>query len=724
MPRPTTLFLALALAMSANVNAQDPAKPAAAAKPAAKAEPAAKAAATANNPLMKASTLQFEAPPFDKLKDTDYQPAIEAGMARQLEEMKKIADNPEPPTFQNTLEAMERSGTLLGRSARIFFALTAANTNDTLQKAQQEIAPKLAAHNDAITLDPKLFARVKAVYDKRDALNLDPESKRLVERYHRSFVRSGANLNDADKERLKALNTEESKLTTQFSDNLLKDTNDSAVVVENKAELDGLTDAEIAAAAAAAKDRKLEGKWLLPLQNTSNQPVLASLKNRSLRERVYKASISRGTRGNAVDNKAIVARLAELRAERGKIMGFKDYASFVLDDNMAKTPDAVTKLLSGMAPAAVKNAKAEAAKMQATIDQQKGGFQLAAWDWNFYSDQVRKADFDLDDTSLKPYFELERVLNDGVFYAANKLYGLKFKPRKDIPTYHPDVRAYEVQNEDGTVLAIWYGDFYARPSKRGGAWCSTFVDQSALLGQKPVVFNVANYVKPAAGEPTLLTLDEITTLFHEFGHALHAMFSNVRYPYFAGTSTPRDFVEFPSQVNENWALLPEVLPNYAKHWKTGEPMPQALADKIRKSSKFNQGYATSEYLGSALLDMDWHTIAPGAPKQDVMKFEDASLKKYGLDYAAVAPRYRTPYFAHVWGGGYAAGYYSYIWSEILDADAYEWFKENGGMTRKNGQRFRDMVLSRGGSDEAMSLYVKWRGREPTVDPLLERRGLK
>jgi len=688
------------------------------------AKPADKAAATRANPLLKASTLQFQAPHFDKLQDTDYQPAIEEGMRQQLAEVKAIVDNEEAPTFANTIEAMERSGTLLTRSAQIFFALTASNTNETLQKSQGELAPKLAAHGDAIALDPKLFARVKAVYEQRDAAKLDAESRRLVERYYRNFQRAGALLNDADKTRLRALNEEESKLTTSFSNQLLKDGNDSAIVVSDKAELDGLGEGEIQAAAEAAKVRKLEGKWVLPLQNTSGQPVLASLKNRALRERVMKASLERGNRGNANDTKAIVQRMAELRAERGKIMGFKDYASFVLDDQMAKTPETVTKLLSGLAPAAVANAKAEAAKMQAIVDQQKGGFQVASWDWAPYAEQVRKADYDLDDAALKPYFELDRVLKDGVFYAAHELYGLSFKPRKDIPTYGPDVSVYEVLNADGSTLAIWYGDFYARASKRGGAWCSTFVDQSTLLGHKPVVFNVANYVKPAPGQPTLLTQDEVATLFHEFGHALHAMFSNVKYPLFSGTSTPRDFVEYPSQVNENWAMDPAVLPNYAKHYKTGEPMPAALAEKIRKSATFNQGQATTEYLASALLDLEWHMIPPGTPKQDVMKFEQAALKKYGLDYAVVPPRYRTTYFAHVWGGGYSAGYYSYLWSEILDADTFEWFKENGGLTRENGQRFRDLVLSRGGTEEAMKLYTNFRGREPIVDPLLVRRGLK
>lgn len=682
------------------------------------------------NILDSMSTLPFHAPPFDRLKDTDYRPAIEAGMAEQLEEVKAIAQSTEAPTFANTIEAMERSGQELIRASRIFFNLTSSNTNDSLQAAKAVLAPKLAAHDDAITMDPKLFARIKVLYDQRATLGLDSPSTRLIERYYTRFVRSGALLDEAGKEQLRKLNEEESNLTTKFSDDLLKEANASAVVVERKEELDGLDEGEVAAAAEAAQAKGMAGKWLITLQNTTTQPVLASLKDRALRERIYKASIARGARGNATDSRPTVARLAQLRAQKAKLLGFPNYATYALDDQMARTPEAAVKLLSDMAPAAAANAKAEAAKLQALIDKRTAGlpaagrFRLEPWDWDFYAEQVRKAEYDLDEAAMKPYFELERVLQDGVFYAAKELYGITFKERTDIPVYHPDVRVFEVIDADGSPIGLFYGDYYKRDSKQGGAWMDGFQEQCGLLGLQPVITQNMNVPKPVAGQPTLLSFDNVITLFHEFGHALHGLLSQVRYPYFSGTNVPRDFVEFPSQFNENWALEPRVLAHYAKHYKTGAPMPQALVQKIRNSQTFNQGFMTTEYLAAALLDLQWHMLPADAPLQDPEAFEQAALKKYGLDLPAVLPRYRTPYFAHIWGGGYAAGYYAYLWSEVLEADAFEWFKEHGGMTRDNGMHYRSTVLSKGGSKDAMQLYLDFRGRAAEVGPLLKKRGLK
>ncbi|HET7437338.1 MAG TPA: peptidyl-dipeptidase Dcp [Thermoanaerobaculia bacterium] len=677
-----------------------------------------------SNPFNAKSTLPYQAPPFNRIKDTDYQPAIEEGMRQQLAEVAVIANNPEAPTFANTIVAMEKTGTLLTRAAKVFFALTAANTNDTLQKAESEIAPKLASHNDAIYMNPKLFARVKAIYDNRANLGLDRESQYLVERDYRNFIRAGAQLNDADQATLRALNQEESKLTTQFREKVLADTAASAIVIDDKAQLAGLSEGDIAAAAETAKERKLDGKWVLSLRNTTQQPALQSLQNRDVRTRLFNASVQRGNHGGENDTTSVITRLAELRAQKAKLLGYANYAAYSLDDQMAKTPENALKLLNDLVPASTAKATDEAAKMQKIIDAQKGGFTLGPQDWDFYAEQVRKAEYDLDESQVKPYFELNHVLNDGVFYAANQLYGLTFKERKDIPVYQEDVRVFEVFDADGTSLALFYADYYARPNKSGGAWMDSFVDQSMLFGTKPVVFNVANFSKPAAGQPALLSFDDVSTMFHEFGHALHGMFSNAKYPTTGGTNVPRDFVEFPSQFNEHWALEPRVFANYAKHYQTGAPMPQELVQKIRKSRTFNQGYATVEYLAAALLDMAWHTVPPGAPRQDVNTFEPAALQRFKIDMAQVPPRYHTTYFSHVWGGGYAAGYYAYLWSELIDDDAYYWFKENGGMTRANGQRFRDMVLSRGGTEEAATLYRAFRGRDPIVEPLLIERGLK
>ncbi|MBX2971925.1 MAG: M3 family metallopeptidase [Flavobacteriales bacterium] len=675
------------------------------------------------NPLATASTLPFQAPVFDKLKDGDYKPAIEAGMAAQLAEVEAIVANPEAPTFENTIAAMEKTGRDLTRATSIFFNLTSSATNDELQAAKAELMPKLSAHSDAITLNDALFQRVKAVYDGRANAGLDPVQLRLVERYYTRFVRAGALLDTAGKEQLKKLNEEEANLNTTFQDNILKARSASAIVVENRAELDGLTEEAIAAAAEAAKAKGHEGKWLIELINTTGQPTLASLKDRSLRERIHQASITRNTSGDT-DNRPVVARLAQLRAQKAKLLGFPNWAAYVMDDQMAKTPEAALKLLAGLAPNAARNAKAEAAKLQVLADKQKAGHTIEAWDWDFYSEQVRKAEYDLDEAALKPYLEFDSVLVNGVLFAAERLYGLTFKERHDLPVYHPDVRVFDIIDTGGTVIGLFYGDYFARDNKNGGAWMDAFVSQSTLLGQQPVITQNCNYVKPAPGQPCLLSFDDVTTLFHEFGHALHGMLSRQTYPLFSGTNTSTDFVEFPSQINEALATDPAVLANYAKHYQTREPMPAELIAKLKRARNFNQGYATSEYLASALLDIEWHTLSADAPLvTDVEAFERAALKKYGLDNAQVPPRYKTCYFSHIWGGGYAANYYAYMWSEVLDADGCAWFAENGGFNRANGMHFRSTVLSQGGSKEGQQLYRDFAGRDARLQPLLVRRGL-
>jgi peptidyl-dipeptidase Dcp len=673
-----------------------------------------------SNPFAAPSVLPFQAPAFDKIHDTDYLPAFEEGMKRELAEIAAIADNPEPPTFENTILALEKTGDLLTRVSRVFFNMDQSDTNPEIQKIKAEVAPKLAAHRDSISLNPKLYARVRALYEKRDALGLDAEAKYLIERDRLGFVRAGAELSEADKGRLTALNQEESKLTTSFDDKVLAATNAGAVVVTDQKQLAGLSAGALATAAADAKERKLEGKWVLALRNTTQQPALGSLNNRALRLKLLAASVGRGTSG-ADDTRALAARLAQLRAEQAKLLGFPTYAAYVLDDQMAKTPDNAVKLMTDLVPAATAKARGEVARLQKQIDADKGGFTLTAADWELYSEKVRKAEYDLDESELKPYLDLDRVLTDGVFYAAHELYGIRFKPRPDLPVYHPDVRVWEVLDADGSTLALYYGDYYQRASKSGGAWCDAFVSQSRLLGTKPVIVNNTNFSKPAAGEKALVSFEDVTVLFHEFGHALHGIFQNVNYPTLA--STPRDLVEFPSQLNEHWALEPAIFANYAKHHETGAPMPDALVAKIKKAKTFNQGYLTTEYLASALLDMAWHTLPPAAPKQNVAVFEKAALARYRVALAQVPPRYHTTYFSHIWGGGYAAGYYAYLWSEVIDDDAWAWFKENGGLTRVNGQRLRDMVLSRGGSEPAGAMYRAFRGRDPVVEPLLEERGL-
>ena len=677
-----------------------------------------------SNPFYESSTLPFRAPPFDRLENGDYEPAIEEGMRRHLAEVGAIAEQTAAPTFDNTIVALERSGELLTRVLKVFACVTAANTNDTLQSIQTEEAPKLAAHNDAIYLNSTLFERVRKIYDARERLGLTPEQKFLVERYHLDFVRAGARLSELDKTRLRALNQEESKLTAEFQNRLLAATKSGALVFDDRLALEGLSEADIAAAAEAAVERKLPGKWVLRLQNTTQQPAQESLRRRDVRERLFEASIHRADRGDSVDTRALVQRLAQIRAERAALLGYPTAAAYVLDDQMAKTPEAAIQLLTEIGATAVEKARAEAERMQSLIEREGGRFTLEPWDRQYYSEQVRKAEYDLDESQIKPYFALDRVVIDGVFFAANQLYGLTFKERHDIPVYHPDVRVFEVFDGDGSSLALFYADYFKRDNKIGGAWMDSFTEQSGLLGTKPVIYNVANFTKPVGGVPALLSFDEVTTLFHEFGHALHGMFSRVEYPTVAGTNVPRDFVEFPSQFNEHWALDPVVFTHYVRHHETGAAMPQELVEKIKKSRTFNQGFALTEYVAAALLDMSWHTLPPGMPLQDVQTFESDALARYRVDVHEVPPRYRTTYFAHIWNGGYAAGYYAYLWAEVLDHDAYDWFDEHGGLTRENGRRLRDMILARGGSQDSAELYRAFRGREPSVEPLLLRRGLK
>ena len=682
-----------------------------------------------SNPFLADSPLPLHYPQFDKITDSAFAPAFDSGMAEQLKEIDAVANNPKKPTFDNTIIPLEKSGRTLARAITVFSNLVSADTNDTRDKIDAAYSAKFAAHRDTINLNPKLFARIKALYDTRTKLGLDAEGVRLVEKYHQDFVRAGAQLSNADKVKLKAMNAELADLGTKFSQNVLAEVNDSAIVVDSKADLAGLSEEQISAAAEAAKAKKLDGKYLIKLQNTTGQAPETFLQNRALREKLYKASISRGTRGNAYDNTAIVSRIMKLRADKAKLLGYPNYAAYSLEDQTAKTPAAVNDMLGKLAPPAVANAKKEAADMQALIDKEQKAkhqptFKLEPWDWAYYAEKVRQARYNFDESQLKPYLQLDNVQQNGVFYAAHELYGLTFKERKDLPVYEPDVRVFDVFDKDGKPLAIFISDMYARSSKQGGAWMNSYVDQSALTGFLPVVANHLNIPKPQAGQPTLLSWDEVTTMFHEFGHALHGMFSSVKYPYFSGTSVPRDFVEYPSQVNEMWADWPQVLQHYAKHYQTGAPMPKALLDKVVASQKFNQGFTTTEYLGAAMLDQNWHQITsdqvPSA--NGVMAFEAAALKKDGLDFYAVPPRYRTPYFSHIMGG-YSAGYYAYIWSEVLDADSVEWFKQNGGLTRANGQHFRDTLLSQGGSQDAMKIFKDYTGRAPYLEPLLVRRGL-
>ena len=678
-----------------------------------------------DNPFFTNSPLYMYYPQFDKVENSHFMPAFERGMEEHLAEIDAIANQADAPTLDNTLIPMERSGQTLDRVARVFFSLTSAHTNDEIEEIRSEMAPRLSAHTDQILLNSKLFERIKALYEQRDTLELDPESFRLVEENYKDFIRAGAQLSDAEKEQLKAINSELATLQTSFSQNVLNEVNASAVVVDTREELAGLSDSMIDAAAKAATEADMEGKYLIALLNTSQQPPLASLENRALRQRIMEASLARGSRGGEFDNREILTKVAKLRAERALLMGYPNHAAYGLENQTARTTEAVNERLASLAPAAAANAVREAADMQAIIDAEGGDFQLQSWDWDFYAEKVRKQRYDFDASQLRPYFEFDNVLQKGVFYAAEKVFGLTFKERHDLPVYQEDVRVFEVFEEDGSTLALFIMDPFARPSKRGGAWMNAYVSQSELLDRQPVVANHLNITKPTSDdEPVLLTFDEVTTTFHEFGHALHGMFSNVKYPSFSGTSVPRDFVEFPSQVNEMWSIWPEILQNYAVHYETGEAMPQVLLDKVLATQKFNQGYSTTEYLAASLLDQNWHQLTPEeVPNAEgLLDFEAKALADAGVALDYVPPRYRSTYFSHIIGG-YSAGYYAYIWSEVLDADTVEWFKSNGGMSRENGDHFRQTLLSRGGAEDAMTLFRNFRGAEPDIAPLLERRGL-
>jgi peptidyl-dipeptidase Dcp len=676
-----------------------------------------------SNPFYAPSTLPFQAPPFDKIKDEDYQPAIEAGMAQELAEMEVIANNAAPPTFENTIVVMEKTGRLLQRVLAAFSGVTGANTNPVLQKVRADEAANLAAHQDAIVLNAKLFARVAAIYKQRETLKLDAEAQRLLQIDYDNFVHSGANLSDADKTELKKLNGEIATLSESFSTKLLDATKNAAFVTSDKSALDGLSNSQIAAAAQAAQSRNQQG-YVLQLQNTTQQPQLGSLRVRATRQAFFEKSWNRAEQGDANDTRDVIARVAQLRARRAQLLGFPNHAAWKLGDQMAKTPEAALKFMGALVPGATARAAVEGKDIQEVIDAQKGGFKLEPWDWDFYAEQVRKAKYDLNDAEVKPYFELNNVLENGVFYAAHQLYGISFKERKDIPVYQADVRVFEVSDVDGKPLALFYCDYFKRDNKNGGAWMDSFVSQSKLLGTLPVVYNVANLPKPAPGEPALISFTDVTTMFHEFGHALHGMFANTEYPSLSGTATARDFVEFPSQFNEHWALYPAVFNHYAKHYKTNEPMPTEQVAKIRKAATFNQGYKLTELVAAAELDMQWHTLPASAPLQQPDAFEKQSLEKMHLLLSAVPPRYRSTYFSHIWGGDYSAGYYAYLWAEMLDDDAYQWFEDHDGLTRANGDRFRQMVLSRGNTEDLAKMYAAWRGKDPSVEPMLKYRGLQ
>jgi peptidyl-dipeptidase Dcp len=675
------------------------------------------------NPFFSRSTLEYELPDFASLTEDHYKEAFYQGTKEQLAEVEAIIASGEP-TFENTIVALEKSGQTLTRMLVVFYNKSSSDTSPSLDAIKEEIAPKLSAHQDAITLNPALFSRIKTLFEKKDSLSLSSEDAWLLEKYYRDFVYAGAHLSQEQRQELTKINERLSFLETQFSKNLLADTNDSAILIETKEELAGLSESEIQAAADAAAARGVNGKYLLDMVNFSGNPKLKNLENRGTRERMMRASLLRGNRENEFDTKKIITEMAKLRATRAKLFGKKTHAEYIIAEQTAGSVDNVHAMLRKIAPAAVRNARAEGSDIQAMIKESGEDFEVSSWDWDFYTEKVRKAKDNIDSSAMRPYFELERVLHDGVFFAANKLFGISFKERPDLITYHPEARAFEVFNEDGSKLGLFIGDFYTRDSKRGGAWMNTLVDQSFLLGQLPVVCNNLNIPKPAAGQPTLLTYDEIVTLFHEFGHALHGLLSSVTYPRVSGTSVQRDFVEFPSQVNEMWILWPEVVTNYAKHHQTGEQLPQELIDRLQGASTFNEGHATTSYLAAAILDLAWHSLEDGQDVPDAIAFEAQAIKDYGLDYHAVPTRYRSTYFSHIFGGGYSAGYYGYIWSEVLDAESVDWFKENGGLTRKNGDHFRAQLLSRGGSIDSMLMFKNFRGREASITPLLKRRGLE
>lgn len=680
------------------------------------------AAMAATNPFAKPSSLPYQTPDYARIKDSDYLPAFIAGMAQNKREIDAITNQKAAPTFDNTLGALENSGLMLERVALTFSAVAGANTNDTLDAVDTKTAPLLAQHRDYLFLNKKLFARVKSLHDRQASLRLNPEQARLLEVYYQQFVHAGAELAPAKQVELKAYNKRLSSLESSFGQKLTAATKDGALRVTDKAALAGLSDAQIADAATAAKSRKVDG-YVLPMQNTTQQPTMGSLTNRATREALFNASWTRSEKGDANDTRPVVAEIASLRAKKAALMGYDNWASYALYDQMAKNADTAKGFLARLAPAVAAKEKAEAADIQAMIDKQGGGFKAKPWDWDYYSEAVRKERYALDGDSLKPYFEINTVLEKGVFFAANQLYGVTFKERKDLPMWSPDMRAFEVHEENGKLIGLMMFDYWKRDNKQGGAWMSNLVNQSYLRKTIPVIYNVGNFAKPAAGQPALITFDDVTTMFHEFGHALHGLFAAQTYPTISGTATARDFVEFPSQFNENWALEPRVLANYAVNYQTKAPIPQALVDKIKQSRTFNQGNALGQAVTSARMDLDWHSLPADAPLQDVDKFEAAALASGGFDYQDVPPRYRSSYFRHIWSGGYAAGYYAYAWTEMLDHDAFAWFQANGGMTRANGQRFRDMVLSRGNTIDYAEMFKAFTGRDPDIQPMIDYRGL-
>ncbi len=674
------------------------------------------------NPLLQASTLQYQAPDFSIIKDEHFQSALEQGITEQYQEILAIANNPAAPSFDNTIVAMEKSGALLNRASSVFYNLASSNSNPELRRIQGEMAPKMATHSDNINLNPALFARIETIYNDRNNLGLTPEAVRLVEVYYQRFILAGAKLTDEQKVKIRALNEEQSTLTNEFSQRLLRLTKEIAVVVDSKDELAGLTESEITSFANDAKEAGFEGKYLINITNTTRQPILASLENRQLRQRIWEASSNRGLSGKN-ETASIVSRLAQLRAERAALLGYQNWASYRLEPQMAKTPEAVYSMFGSMVPSVVANTQREAADIQAMIDKTGGKFKLAPWDWEFYAEKVRQEKYALDTASVRPYFEFNSILENGVFYTLKELYGVTFKPRPDLPVYHPDVKAYEMFDADGTSMAIFYADYFAREGKRGGAWMNSFVGQSFLDGSKPVVVNVMNIKKAPEGQPTFVSFRDVKTMFHEMGHGTHGMFSKVTYPSLAGTSVSRDFVEFPSTFEEDWAAHPKVLANYAKHYETGKPIPDDLLQKLLKSGSFNQGYDTLEYMAAALVDMEWHSLSPDAPLQDVTTFEANALKKHGLNIAAVPPRYKSTYFAHAFPGGYSASYYAYMWSEILAADAFAYVQTQGGLERDIGMKYRKTIREVGNSVPPMEAYKNFRGQEPTTEALLNRRGL-
>ncbi|EHK0946174.1 TPA: peptidyl-dipeptidase Dcp [Citrobacter farmeri] len=675
------------------------------------------------NPFFSHSLLPYQAPRFDLIEIGHYRPAFDEGMKQKRKDIAAIIANSDTPDFANTVLALEKSGELLTRVTSVFFAMTAAHTNEELQRLDEAFSAELAELANDIWLNSTLFSRVEHVWQQRDALGLDSESVRLIEVTHQRFVLAGAQLNDADKTQLRALNTEAATLTSQFNQRLLAANKSGGLVVDYAHQLEGLSAEEIARAREAASEKGLDEGWLIPLLNTTQQPALSALRDRQTRENLFNAGWRRAEKGDDNDTRALIQRLVALRARQAQLLGFADYASWKIADQMAKTPDAALAFMRAIVPAARQRALNELADIQQVIDDEQGGFSAQAWDWSFYAEQVRRAKYALDESQLKPYFELDTVLHEGVFWTANQLFGIKFVERFDIPVYHPDVRVWEIFDHNGVGLALFYGDFFARDSKSGGAWMGNFVEQSTLNETQPVIYNVCNYQKPSAGQPALLLWDDVITLFHEFGHTLHGLFASQRYASLSGTNTPRDFVEFPSQINEHWASHPAVFDRYARHYATGEKMPEALQDKMRKASLFNKGYDMSELLSAALLDMGWHRLSVEEADRPVESFEKQLLVAEQLDLPAVPPRYRSSYFAHIFGGGYAAGYYAYLWTQMLADDGFQWFIEQGGLTRENGQRFREAVLSRGNSEDLERLYPAWRGNEPQIDPMLKHRGL-